>query len=130
MSKDEKFVYSYSAKQKKEIEEIRTKYLPKTENKLDKIRKLDESATRKATIQSIVVGLISSLIFGFGLCCVLVWKDSQFIQGLIIGIVGLCGMLLAFPLYSHILKVQRNKISEKIISLSDELIDEMSIKNS
>ena len=72
MSKDEKFVYSYSAKQKKEIEEIRTKYLPKTENKLDKIRKLDESATRKATIQSIVVGLISSLIFGFGLCCVLV----------------------------------------------------------
>ena len=40
---------------KKEIEEIRTKYLPKTENKLDKIRKLDESATRKATIQSIVV---------------------------------------------------------------------------
>ena len=105
MSKDEKFVYSYSAKQKKEIEEIRTKYLPKTENKLDKIRKLDESATRKATIQSIVVGLISSLIFGFGLCCVLVWKDSQFIQGIIIGIVGLCGMLLAFPLYSHILKV-------------------------
>ncbi|WP_307993617.1 hypothetical protein [uncultured Intestinibacter sp.] len=130
MSKDEKFVYSYSAKQKKEIEEIRTKYLPKTENKLDKIRKLDESATRKATIQSIVVGLISSLIFGFGLCCVLVWKDSQFIQGIIIGIVGLCGMLLALPLYSHILKVQRNKISEKIISLSDELIDEMSIKNS
>ena len=115
---------------KKEIEEIRTKYLPKTENKLDKIRKLDESATRKATIQSIVVGLISSLIFGFGLCCVLVWKDSQFIQGIIIGIVGLCGMLLAFPLYSHILKVQRNKISEKMISLSDELIDEMSIKNS
>lgn len=115
---------------KKEIEEIRTKYLPKTENKLDKIRKLDESATRKATIQSIVVGLISSLIFGFGLCCVLVCKDSQFIQGIIIGIVGLCGMLLAFPLYSHILKVQRNKISEKIISLSDELIDEMSIKNS
>lgn len=115
---------------KKEIEEIRTKYLPKTENKLDKIRKLDESATRKATIQSIVVGLISSLIFGFGLCCILVWKDSQFIQGIIIGIVGLCGMLLAFPLYSHILKVQRNKISEKIISLSDELIDEMSIKNS
>ena len=115
---------------KKEIEEIRTKYLPKTENKLDKIRKLDESATRKATIQSIVVGLISSLIFGFGLYCVLVWKDSQFIQGIIIGIVGLCGMLLAFPLYSHILKVQRNKISEKIISLSDELIDEMSIKNS
>ena len=115
---------------KKEIEEIRTKYLPKTENKLDKIRKLDESATRKATIQSIVVGLISSIIFGFGLCCVLVWKDSQFIQGFIIGIVGLCGMLLAFPLYSHILKVQRNKISEKIISLSDELIDEMSIKNS
>lgn len=115
---------------KKEIEEIRTKYLPKTENKLDKIRKLDESATRKATIQSIVVGLISSLIFGFELCCVLVWKDSQFIQGIIIGIVGLCGMLLAFPLYSHILKVQRNKISEKIISLSDELIDEMSIKNS
>ena len=40
MSKDEKFVYSYSAKQKKEIEEIRTKYLPKTENKLDEIYKL------------------------------------------------------------------------------------------
>jgi hypothetical protein len=67
MSKDEKFVYSYSAKQKKEIEEIRTKYLPKTENKLDKIRKLDESATRKATIQSIVVGLIIWIMLRFSM---------------------------------------------------------------
>ena len=68
MSKDEKFVYSYSAKQKKEIEEIRTKYLPKTENKLDKIRKLDESATRKATIQSIWVGVLRYAVMYITVC--------------------------------------------------------------
>lgn len=124
MDTKEKFVYSYSAKQQKEIEEIRSKYLPKKENKLDEIRKLDELVTKKATIISIVIGLISTLIFGFGLCCILEWKETMFIQGLFIGIFGVFGIVSAFPLYNIILKKQRSKIAPKILKLSDELMDE------
>ena len=124
MNTNEKFVYSYSAKQQKEIEEIRSKYIPKKENKLDEIRNLDELVTKKATIISIVIGLISTLVFGFGLCCILEWKETMFIQGLIIGIFGILGIVSAFPLYNIILRKQRSKIAHKILKLSDELMDE------
>ncbi|MBU5336021.1 hypothetical protein [Intestinibacter bartlettii] len=124
MNTNEKFVYSYSAKQQKEIEEIRSKYLPKKENKLDEIRKLDELVTKKATIISIAIGLISTLVFGFGLCCILEWKETMFIQGLVIGIFGVLGIVSAFPLYNIILRKQRSKIAHKILKLSDELMDE------
>lgn len=124
MNTNEKFVYSYSAKQQKEIEEIRSKYLPKKENKLDEIRKLDELVTKKATIISIAIGLISTLVFGFGLCCILEWRETMFIQGLVIGIFGVLGIVSAFPLYNIILRKQRSKIAHKILKLSDELMDE------
>ncbi len=124
MSTNEKFVYSYSAKQQKEIEEIRAKYLPKTENKLDEMRKLDELVTKKATIMSIIIGLISTLLFGFGMCCILEWKQTMFLPGIIIGIIGLCGIGIAFPIYNYFLKKQRNKIAPKMLKLSNELMDQ------
>lgn len=56
---NDKFIYSYSAKQQMEIEKIREKYLPKKENKLDELRKIDDSVTRKGTLISISFGILS-----------------------------------------------------------------------
>ena len=72
MENKETFSYTYSAKQQEEIKKIREKYLPKEANKMEQLRRLDESVTRKGTVFSLVVGIIGTLVLGVGMCCCLV----------------------------------------------------------
>ena len=123
--KIETFHYTYSASQQQEIKRIREKYAPPTqqEDKMERLRKLDQSATKPGTIISLIVGIISTLIFGMGLCCILVWTDTLFISGVVIGVIGMIGVISAYPIYSHITKRQREKLAPEIIRLSDELME-------
>ena len=123
--KIETFHYTYSASQQQEIKRIREKYAPPTqqEDKMERLRKLDQSATKPGTIISLIVGIISTLIFGMGMCCILVWTDTMFISGVIIGVIGMIGVISAYPIYSHITKRQREKLAPEIIRLSDELME-------
>lgn len=118
---NETFAYTYSSKQQEEVRSIREKYIPKEEDKMAQLRKLDESATRPGTYIAITVGVISTLIFGVGLCCVMVWKD-YFVIGIIIGILGMIGIASAYPLFHKITKKQREKLAPEIIKLTDELM--------
>ena len=80
MSENKSFNYTYSSSQQSEIDEIRRKYLPKEpkeEDKLEKLRRLDKSAEQKGTIASMIIGIVFTLIFGLGICCVLEWGCSQ-----------------------------------------------------
>ena len=65
--KKDTFHFSYSAKQQEEIRKIREKYLPKEENKMEQLRRLDESTTRPGTIAAIIVGVIGALLLGVGM---------------------------------------------------------------
>lgn len=123
--KIETFHYTYSASQQQEIKRIREKYAPPTqqEDKMERLRKLDQSVTKPGTIISLIVGIISTLIFGMGMCCILVWTDTLFISGVIIGVIGMIGVISAYPIYSHITKRQREKLAPEIIRLSDELME-------
>lgn len=118
---NETFAYTYSSKQQEEVRSIREKYIPKEEDKMAQLRKLDESATRPGTYIAITVGVISTLIFGVGLCCVMVWKD-YFVPGIFIGILGMIGIASAYPLFHKITKKQREKLAPEIIKLTDELM--------
>lgn len=118
--KDKTFTYAYSSKQQEEIKSIRQKYIPHEESKMELLRKLDKSSEKRGTIVSIIIGTISTLIFGIGMCCVLVWTDF-FIPGIVIGIIGIIGIILAFPIFSIITKKEREKLAPQIIKLSDEL---------
>ena len=68
----ETFEYTYSAKQQQEIESIRKKYLPKEEDKMERIRKLDREAERPGMIASLATGVIGALMLGIGMCCTMV----------------------------------------------------------
>jgi len=122
--KKETFNYTYSASRQKEIKRIREKYMSPTqeETKMEQLRRLDQSVTRPGTIVSLIVGVISSLILGVGMCCTIVWADSYFIPGIIIGIIGIIGVIAAYPIYTHITKKQREKLAPEIFRLSDELM--------
>lgn len=115
------FEYTYSAKNQKEIEAIRKKYLPKEENKLEMLRRLDKSTETPGMIISIAVGVIGSLMLGIGMCCTMVWAESWFLLGIIIGVIGIAVLALAYPLYKSITKKQREKVADKILALSEEL---------
>lgn len=79
INRNETFEYTYSSKQQKEIAEIRKKYLPKEEDKMELLRKLDKSTERPGMIISITVGVFGSLIFGLGMCCTMLWAETKII---------------------------------------------------
>ncbi len=114
------FEYTYSSKQQEEIKKIREKYAPKEDDKLIQLRRLDASVTQKGTIISLIVGIISALIFGTGMCCCLVWE--MFVTGVLVGIVGLVGVSMAYPLYTHITQKEKERLAPEILRLSDELM--------
>ena len=115
------FHYSYSAAQQKEIEKIREKYLPPKEDKMEQLRRLDQRVTQKGIIAGITAGIIGSLILGIGMCCCMVWQGIWFIPGIFIGLIGIAGICLAYPLHNRVIKKQREKIAPEMIRLTNEL---------
>ena len=118
----ESFRFTYSAKEQEEIKKIREKYIPKEENKMEQLRRLDQGVTRKGTSYSIMIGVIGSLLLGLGMSCIMVWQGSWFIPGIIIGVIGIAIVAAAYPVYNLVTKHEREKIAPEIIRLTDELI--------
>ena len=119
--KKDTFHFSYSAKQQEAIRKIREKYLPKEENKMEQLRRLDESATRPGTIAAIIVGVIGALLLGVGMSCTMVWAEQFFIPGVIVGVLGIALVGAAYPLYSRVTKKRRERLAPEIMRLTDEL---------
>lgn len=121
-NKENAFNYTYSAEQQDEVKRIRDKYIPHEENKLEQLRRLDKSVTQKGTVLSLTVGIIGTLILGIGMCCTLVWEETMFIPGIVIGIAGIAVLLVAYPIYRYITKKEREKLAPEILRLTDELM--------
>lgn len=117
----ETFEYTYSATQQEEIEKIRRKYMPKEEDKMELLRKLDRDVTKPGTIWSIVLGVIGCLIFGAGMSCVMVGPKTLFVIGIIAGLVGIAIMAAALPIYKKITEKERERIAPQILALTEEL---------
>ena len=115
------FTYTYSAKQQEEVQRIRKKYLPPEEDKMEQLRRLDRSSTRKGTIVSISVGVAGCLLLGVGMCCTMVWMESLFIPGVVIGVVGIAVVAAAYPLFNAITKKERERLAPQILKLTEEL---------
>ena len=110
----------YSAEERKEIDSIRAKYQPgekKQPTNLDKLKKLDARVESKAMVSALSEGIISTLVLGVGMTCVLVW--NQPVIGVIVGVLGLAGALYAWPLYQKVLKKERENAAPEIIRLSE-----------
>ena len=114
--------YTYSAKEQEELKKIRSKYLPKEENKMELLRRMDAQVTQKATMYSIIVGVIGALILGVGMCCCMVWADSVFALGIIVGLIGMAVLALAYPLYNRTIKKERERIAPEILRLTEDLM--------
>lgn len=129
MENNESFSYTYSAEQQQEIENIRKKYLPQEENKMEQLRKLHNSATQKAQAYAIAIGVVGALILGTGMSFAMtdlgamlgIYSTLAMVLGIAIGVVGLVLVALAYPIYNRVLKKERQRIAPEILRLSDEL---------
>lgn len=130
MNNEKIFNYTYSAKEQDEIRKIRNKYTNTVteEDNMTKLRRLDESVTSKATVISLVVGVIGTLIMGFGMSLIMtdignnLGTAGALIVGIVLGVIGLGIACTAYPIYNHTVKKEREKIAPEIIRLTDELM--------
>lgn len=116
------FEYTYSAKRQEEIEKIMSKYVEKEEDKMEQLRKLDQSVERPGTIVSIVLGVVGALIMGTGMSMCMVQGGPLFIPGILIGVLGIAILVLAYPVYKSMTKKQKEKLAPQILALSEELL--------
>lgn len=120
--KKEGFTYTYSAKERSELEKIRSKYEKREETPLERVRRLDKSVTGRATVISLILGIVGTLVMGVGMCCCMVWADKLFIPGIAIGLLGIVLVVLAYPAYNAAVAARRRKLAPEILRLTDELI--------
>ncbi|MGM9624600.1 MAG: hypothetical protein ACI3XM_02715 [Eubacteriales bacterium] len=120
--KNETFHYTYSAEQQEELRRIRQKYMPPEEDKMALLKKLDKSVSSKGTAAALSAGILGTLLFGFGMSCTMVWSDTMFVPGIILGLLGIALAALAAPLYHFIIKRERRRIAPEILRLTDELL--------
>ena len=127
MEKNQSFEYTYSAQQQQEVEAIRKKYLPKVEDKMEKLRRLHYSATQKAQAASIAVGVLGALILGTGMSLCMTDLGAALghlamVIGILVGVLGLVMVSLAYPLFNTVLRKERQRIAPEILRLSEELL--------
>lgn len=115
------FNYTYSAKEQNEIEKIRKKYMPMEQDKLAYVRKLDRGVTNKATTWALIVGIIGTLIMGSGMSLCMVASKTFMVLGIVIGLIGIAVLSVAYPIYTRILKKERERIAPEILRLTDEI---------
>lgn len=128
----ETFNYTYSAKQQQELQAIRKKYAApeEPEDKMTQLRRLDQSVTKKASVISLVVGIIGALLLGSGMSLTMTewsailgaYQPMAMPIGIGTGIIGIGLVALAYPLYNRVVKKERQKIAPEILRLTDELM--------
>ena len=109
-------------------ESLAEKYAPKDTSKVVALRTLDARAKLPATIFTYSLGIVSALVAGVGMCLSMkvIGNGSSAIMalGIFIGIVGLFGMGINYPLYQKFLKKGKQKYAFEIIQLAKEISEQ------
>lgn len=109
------------------IRKIRDSYTEKKMTKLDELKALDKKVTRPVKIFAYIFGSINSLVLGIGMCLAMkmIGTTLSFALplGIAIGLIGILFMSVNYPLYKKILSSRKKKYAEKVLSLSDELLN-------
>ena len=123
MEKDT-FVYNYSAKENAEVQAIRKKYLPREESKLEELKRLDYMVQSSGMVESLSAGIGGALFFGLGMCLAMQVIGEGLILiilGVLIGIAGMIGMLVAYPVYRKVFEKTKEKYLPRIFELTADL---------
>ena len=106
-------------------EQLANEYAPKDTSKVVALRKLDAKSKRPASVFTYTFGIIAALIFGTGMCLamgqIVSGTAGSFVLGIVIGIVGLIGICVNYPIYKKLLAKGKQKYAFEIMELAKEI---------
>lgn len=108
-------------------ESIANDYSKKEDSKVIRLKKLDRKAKMPALLFGWIFGIISTLVLGLGMCFameVLASGTTAIIIGVIIGIIGIASMIINYPIFNKIMKVNKEKYAADIIALAKDITEE------
>lgn len=109
-------------------EQLANEYAPKDTSKVTALRKLDAKAKLPATVFAYTFGIVTALVSGVGMCLSMNvignGTTSTFVTGVVIGIIGLLGMGVNYPIYKKLLKKGKQKYAFEIMELAKEVSGE------
>ncbi len=109
-------------------EKIASEYAPKETRKVVALKKLDSRAKRPANVFAYTFGIVMSLVLGVGMCLSMKvignGSTALTVLGVIVGVIGIVGMSVNYPIYKRILENSRKKYSTDIISLARQIAEE------
>ncbi len=104
-------------------EAIAKDYALKVSSKLVALKKLDNRAKLPATVFTYSFGIVSSLVFGTGMCMSMKVIGGGMVMGSIVGVIGLTGCGINYPVYKKLLEKSKKKYACEIVQLAKEITD-------
>ena len=107
-------------------ESIAKDYAPKESSKLVALKKLDNKAKLPATIFTYTWGIVYALVFGTGMCLAMHVIGSGLagiVLGIAVGIIGMIGCGVNYPIYKKMLEKGKAKYAYEIVQLAREIAD-------
>ena len=106
-------------------EQIANEYAPKDTSKVVALRKRDARAKLPATVFTYTLGVAASLVLGVGMCLAMKVIGSgttaTFVAGILIGLVGIAGVSVNYPIYKKLLAKGKQKYAFEIMELAKEI---------
>ena len=105
-------------------ESIAKDYAPKDNSKVIALKKLDNRAKLPAIVFTYSFGIVSALIFGTGMCMAMQVIGNSVALGIIIGIIGMAGCAVNYPIYKKMLAKGKAKYAYEIVELAREISEQ------
>jgi len=108
-------------------ESIAKDYAPKDNSKIIALKKLDNKAKLPATIFTYSWGIVSTLVFGTGMCLAMqvIGKGlAGIVLGVAAGILGLIGCGVNYPIYKKMLEKGKAKYAYEIVELARQISEQ------
>ena len=108
-------------------EQLANEYAPKDTSKVVALRKLDARAKMPANVFAYTFGVVMALVFGTGLCLAMGeiggGTAAMIALGIVVGVVGMAGMGINYPIYKKLLARGKQKYACEIMQLAGAIRD-------
>ena len=105
-------------------ESIAKDYAPKENSKIVALKKLDRRAKLPATIFTYSWGIAFALVFGTGMSLAMQVIGNSMPLGILVGVVGLIGCGVNYPIYKKLLEKGKAKYAYEIVELARQIAEQ------
>ena len=113
---------AYKAQIAYEVNQIRSKYLPQDQNKLEQLKKLDKQVTVPGKKAIFIMVLISLALLAGGISLIAFFNQKFILAGTICCVLSLSCAFMIKPVFNFVTEKERTRLAPQIMRLSDEIL--------